>query len=484
MKVAFYLKSIILRYTILCALLLMCINTAHANTKNFEQTIKALAFTPIRDNSDTEYSTDKQGNTWLKITVPKKLLNKPLILQFPTIHVNNYCIYVKQKDTWLKIKKNSDLQGGEISPQFQENHFITDQQTIYFKSKDSYVHYGDFILVERGEYRSIMLSTMVKIEVFYSFFLLSIAITLILYSLFKEKVILIYCIYIISVFIIYLIEDGLFYFLSNGQCNELLILAILMPVSCLVFLFFMYHFLEIKKMSTKLKYFCIFQVLLYTVLSALLYKTNNKMYFIIIVNCTLLSTIVILALVLKYFKKDVPARILAYTFSIVAITSMAYYYSVFPGNPFLFFILKDKIRIIYSLAFIVTGCTLWIKAKKLKTDHESLKVAFESLKANQVQKELKNKEVEPVYHFDNKLEISTTIEDFIREKYQCTEREIDVINGIWNGLTNQEIAEKLCITLSTTKQHASNVYIKLNVKNRAQVMMLKDTILRQIMQNK
>ncbi|MDR0228063.1 MAG: LuxR C-terminal-related transcriptional regulator [Flavobacteriaceae bacterium] len=462
----------------------MCSNTVYANTKNFEQTIKELVFAPINNHSDTEYSIDKQGCTWLKITVSKELLNKPLILQFPTIHVNNYCIYVKQKNKWLKIKKNSDLEGGEISPQFQENHFITDQQTIYLKSKDPYVHYGDFVLVERGEYRSIMLSTMVKIEVFYSFFLLSIAITLILYSLFKEKVLLIYCVYIISVFVIYLVEDGLFYFLSNGQCNELLILAILMPVSCLVFVLFMYHFLEIEKLPTKLKYFYLSQVLLYIVLSILLYKTNNTVYFIALVNCTLISTLITLALVLKYFKKDMPARVLAYTFSIVAITSMTYYYSIFPGNPFLFFIIKDKIRIIYSLAFLVASCTLWIKAKKLKTDHESLKAAFESLKANQVQKELINKDIEPVYYFDNKLEISKVIEDLIREKYQCTDREIDVINGIWNGLTNQEISEKLCITLSTTKQHASNVYMKLNVKNRAQVMMLKDTILQQVVQNK
>ncbi|WP_121967077.1 LuxR C-terminal-related transcriptional regulator [Myroides sp. N17-2] len=481
--------------TILITLFLLSSVTnclGQTNNDQFENTINQLHFEALDNDSKTQLAKDNEGNTWLKITVPQDLLNKPLILQFPTIHVNNYNIYVKQKGLWGKTSINTDLQGGKISPQYQENHFITDHEIIYFKSKSPYVHYGKFILVERGEHRSIMLNTIIKIEVFYSLFLLSIAVIFALYSLFKEKVILIYCIYIISVFFIYLIEDGALYFLCNKKCNELLVLAILMPISCLIFSVFIYYFLDIQKLPAKLKYFYLFQVLLYVVLGILFYQTNNPQYFIIIVNTTLVSTLITLALVSKYFKEDISVRYITFSFSVIALTSMTYYLSIFPGNYYLSFVEKDKMRIIYSIAFTLASYSLWIKAKKLKTDHENLRTELEHLKAKQAKKtydDLKQKEATPILFpeqreiiptdtnkalSDKKEEIS--YKDILREKYFCTDREIDVILGIWDGLSNQEIAEKLSISLSTTKHHVSNAYIKLDVKSRSQALILKDTL--------
>src|SRR5690606_35820643 len=64
----------------------------------------------------------------------------------------------------------------------------------------------------------------------------------------------------------------------------------------------------------------------------------------------------------------------------------------------------------------------------------------------------------------------------LRKQYELTEREIDVLHAIWDGLTNKEIAEKLFITLSTTKYHVSNLYLKLDVKNRNQVQVLRDSL--------
>ncbi|KUF43907.1 hypothetical protein AS361_04555 [Myroides marinus] len=468
----------------LIILMILLSTTCYSQTSNadFTKTIASLNFVPLNEHTQTQYAKDSIGDTWLKITVPNNLLNKPLILQFPTIHVSNYNIYAKQEGLWQKVSVNTDLEGGKISPQYQENHFITDHEIIYFKSKSSYVHYGDFILVERGEHRSIMLNNMIKIEVFYCLFLLSIVLISALYSLFKEKVILIYCIYIISVFLIYLIEDGILYFLSNKQCNELLMLAILMPISCLLFSLFIYYFLDIQKLSKKLKYFYSFQVLLYIVLGTLLYQTNNSLYFIIIVNSTLASTLITLALALKYYNRDKSVRFIVYSFSVIALTSMTYYLSIFPGHYYLSFVDKDKIRIIYSIAFTVASYTLWIKAKKLKADHDALKTEFEALKANKAQKikeDLKQQESTPVYQTEKSYLKEQSLQDILREQYQCTDREIEVITCIWDGLSNKDIADKLSITLSTTKQHVSNAYIKLDVKSRSQAMIIKNEIIQQ-----
>jgi LuxR family maltose regulon positive regulatory protein len=67
-----------------------------------------------------------------------------------------------------------------------------------------------------------------------------------------------------------------------------------------------------------------------------------------------------------------------------------------------------------------------------------------------------------------KMPSSTTIVDIIVEP--LSEREMDVVRLIAQGLSNQEIAQKLVLSLSTVKWHCGNIYSKLGVKNRMQAV--------------
>ena len=51
-----------------------------------------------------------------------------------------------------------------------------------------------------------------------------------------------------------------------------------------------------------------------------------------------------------------------------------------------------------------------------------------------------------------------------------SQREIEVLRLIAEGLTNQQIAERLVISLGTVKAHSSNIYRKLGVRNRTQAL--------------
>lgn len=51
-----------------------------------------------------------------------------------------------------------------------------------------------------------------------------------------------------------------------------------------------------------------------------------------------------------------------------------------------------------------------------------------------------------------------------------TERELEALHMIVDGFSNQEIAEKMVITLGTVKAHVSNIYRKLDVRSRTQAM--------------
>jgi LuxR family maltose regulon positive regulatory protein len=51
-----------------------------------------------------------------------------------------------------------------------------------------------------------------------------------------------------------------------------------------------------------------------------------------------------------------------------------------------------------------------------------------------------------------------------------SERELEVLRLIAGGLTNQEVATRLFLTLNTVKAHTRNIYGKLNVHSRTQAI--------------
>lgn len=51
-----------------------------------------------------------------------------------------------------------------------------------------------------------------------------------------------------------------------------------------------------------------------------------------------------------------------------------------------------------------------------------------------------------------------------------SKREHEVLELMASGLSNQEIADKLFVSLNTVKTHSSNLFVKLDVKRRTQAI--------------
>ncbi len=56
------------------------------------------------------------------------------------------------------------------------------------------------------------------------------------------------------------------------------------------------------------------------------------------------------------------------------------------------------------------------------------------------------------------------------KKYGISPRETEIVNEICNGLTNQQIADKLFISLQTVKDHTHRIYSKTECASRAQLI--------------
>ena len=102
-----------------------------------------------------------------------------------------------------------------------------------------------------------------------------------------------------------------------------------------------------------------------------------------------------------------------------------------------------------AIAILFTVLGIWLALKLVKPKVETRIVEKEVYIDSSAQTEINQQEI---------------------EKLGISKRELDVLNLMATGLSNEEIAGKLFIGLNTVKTHSSNIFLKLDVKRRTQAI--------------
>jgi NarL family two-component system response regulator LiaR len=108
-----------------------------------------------------------------------------------------------------------------------------------------------------------------------------------------------------------------------------------------------------------------------------------------------------------------------------------------------------------AIAIIFTTLGIWL----------ALKLTKPKIKTVVVEKEVyvdKEVYVSPAAGF--------TFNEAAFNKSGLSRRELEVLQLIAQGLSNQEIADRLFVSLNTVKTHSSNLFLKLDVKRRIQAI--------------
>lgn len=100
-----------------------------------------------------------------------------------------------------------------------------------------------------------------------------------------------------------------------------------------------------------------------------------------------------------------------------------------------------------AIAIIFTVLGIWLALKLVKPKVETRIVEKEVYIEQVTPKEINQQEI---------------------EKLGITKRELEVLALMATGLSNEEIAEKLFVSLNTVKTHSSSIFLKLDVKRRTQ----------------
>ena len=72
-------------------------------------------------------------------------------------------------------------------------------------------------------------------------------------------------------------------------------------------------------------------------------------------------------------------------------------------------------------------------------------------------------------NYENKIDTREILRNKLA-KYELTERETEVLFLIGEGNRNDEIAEKLFVSINTVKTHSRNIFNKLDVRNRIEAI--------------
>ncbi|WP_295650227.1 LuxR C-terminal-related transcriptional regulator [uncultured Mucilaginibacter sp.] len=142
------------------------------------------------------------------------------------------------------------------------------------------------------------------------------------------------------------------------------------------------------------------------------------------------------------------------------------------------YISKHKQTILYGVALAVLLFLLkWLEWRFIIVDHTielyagCIAVIFTGLGVWLALKLSKPKTTVITVEKELRVNDSTfVLNEAALDETGISKRELDVLLLMAEGLSNQEIAERLFVSLNTIKTHSSNVFAKLDVERRTQAV--------------
>ena len=109
-----------------------------------------------------------------------------------------------------------------------------------------------------------------------------------------------------------------------------------------------------------------------------------------------------------------------------------------------------------AIAVIFTGLGVWLALKLIKPKTETIVIEREVYIEVPVLQQPVNE--------------NFAVNEKSTEKMGISSREMEVLQLMATGLSNQEIASQLFVSLNTVKTHSSNLFLKMDVKRRTQAV--------------
>lgn len=424
------------------------------------QNINQQHFNPLKGSNDNP-PFHNQGVYWFKLDIDHKHSADDLIIGIKNPHLDSVFLYQSVN--------------GEI--------IATDTAGNNFRNNKSYLRYVRFKIT--GNTATVWLKTHLKKEIlfpvtintvpafykaeslsflklgiYYGIATLVLIVNLVLYFGFKEPKFLYYSILIFMVALLYGYADGLYALISN---NPVWLNYASLPVmlgATIATVIFSIKFLELDN-----KYIHLFRVsaalLIIMALCFLAYLIFDWTGACILGNMVLPLLLTMYWLVALFrFKKHTAARFFVFASTLSLVFTLNFFVFRFIAPNYLN-LMPGELKIANILQMLILSIGIYHRVKKLHKEHAFYR--------EEIQRYLKE---QPTTEYPAEKDNEQVHNVFIQlqDQFGLSEREIDVLKLLVEGLTNQQIGEKLYLSANTVKFHIRNIYLKMDINNRAQAV--------------
>lgn len=436
--------------------------------------IKQLDFVPLNEDNELQQATDRQGTTWIKGQFPDTLLDKEVIVRLNSARIVHYDFFISRSDTLRPIPKETRTRRIDFLHRYPTYRLRVDSPEFYLRLHQNLP--GIIKLeIQENVWQTALLSQdaahLMTMGLYYGIVALAVVFNLIFYLIFKDRKFSLYCLLTLSHMVSFTYEDGLLYVLWSEQ-NPWVYYSILWStgITALCAPLFTVYFLGLEHTLRRWKLPLVGISLALLVLPIIYILTWASIWYHLQQMICFALALLAFGCALKQFKRDVYARFLVFSFSLVILAGFMYVlHSYFDPVRYAWFDL-NIFRATSALETVAISFAIVFRIRSLQEENRRYRRELEQyLKGLNTTKgeasRLKSTETDPLP--------STKSVVALIENHQLTEREVEVLECIWQGMSNREIADKLCISLSTTKYHVGNLYTKLDVKNRMQAMTMR-----------
>lgn len=430
-----------------------------ADTVSFKQIDKKM-FKHLASNlqNPTLYNN---GVYWFRLNIQNKNPGKDLIINIRNPHLDTVILYQYINHKIVAIDTGGNNFKSRNSTYLRYVRFKVDGGTsaVWLKTRlKKEILFPVTVNTVTGFYRAENLSFL-KLGIYYGIAVIVLIVNIILYFSFREPKFLYYSVLVFLTMLLYAYADGLYALISY---NPLWLNYASMPVMLAVAMATVTFSIKFLELDNRYHY-------PYRISAALLILMACCFSAYIIFDWTrasILGNMVLPLLLMLYwlvalsrFKQHTEAQFYVLATTLSLIFTLNFFIFRFVGLNFLNLV-PGELKIGNMLQMFILSIGMLYKVKRLHKEHAFYREEIQRYLKDRPTQQKEAKGILPVQDMFAQL----------TEQFGLSEREIDVLKLLTEGLTNQQIGDKLYLSTNTVKTHIRNIYLKMEINNRAQAV--------------
>ncbi len=400
------------------------------------------------------------GVYWFKIKL-KNISDTDLLMQIENPHLDTVYFYQPGRGQFLlqQVGGNNFKNKDSTYLRYTQFSFSAQGGDIYLKTNFKKDILFPVKISTASKFQKQEQINFFRLGLYYGFVMMVLAVNIFFYFTFRDFKYIFYCAFLFLIALTFAYADGLAVFISRNALwlnHADLGIHLLVAAAGAIFAT---SFLEIDRIYPKVKWMGVFLfTAMFIAYAVHLFWGGRYLFYAGHVFGLLLVSLYWFAGVFR-FNKDIFARFFVIAYGFLLIIAYDFFLVRELGWRFLN-MTHNQLKLASILEMVILSLTITYRVRMLQKENhhyrdEINRYIKQTLQANKQTGEIQQETLES-----------------IRKKFDLTARELEVLEKIMMGLSNAEIGEELFLSVNTVKYHIRNIYNKMEINSREEVINL------------